>query len=77
MLCDYGAEQLQDEVHHFISVLTGARKRTRCPECGSEELYEHLEFIETHELWDDDYEIEQHKDFQCAYIQCNDCDYRN
>ena len=73
MLCDVGAEQLRDRVHHLISVLTGARKKLCCPNCGSPVWYK-IKTIEKHySEWNDGYSDWIDSDNVDTMYSCDEC----
>lgn len=67
--------KLLEQVHHTVSVLTGARTRECCPECGSENWYKHVKFSQRVKEFSDNFEIAGYLDFDYALWSCDDCDY--
>ena len=73
---DVGVEKLKDKVFQIISVLTEVRKRLCCPECNSTEYYNNHEYVESHPIYDDNYEEDDmEKDYCHSYVYCNECGY--
>lgn len=76
-MCDYSAKKLADSVHDMVSKLTGARKRSRCPECGSKEWYRQDHYsrsiVEYEDGHSDEYEDDLYWDYSIRV--CYECGY--
>jgi predicted nucleic-acid-binding Zn-ribbon protein len=74
-LCPVEAIKLRDKVHHFVSVITGARKKDCCPKCGSEEWYLHVNYSKIIEEFDDGHDIGGGMSYDYSFRTCDECDY--
>ena len=67
--------ELLDNAHHSIMLITGARKRVCCPECGSDKYYKTVDYIEGVEEFTDGHEVRNGLDWHSTTWNCEDCDY--
>ena len=47
--------EITDKAHHSIMLMTGARKKLCCPECGSDDFYSYITFDRSDTMYDDGY----------------------
>ena len=66
---------IEMDAHHSISLITGARTRVCCPECGSDEYGCNLVFDRCDVEYSDGHVDEGYMEFAHSDYRCNDCGY--
>jgi len=70
------SQEVRRDFNHVVLVLLGLRNKARCPQCGSANYSQTVEYLQGVTLYDDGYTVEDGApDWHGTTTHCYDCCY--